>query len=75
MKKENSPFFLIIVSGSIPVIMMLSNYYSVSKEINIIFITIGLLIFGSMALWNYANAHATENEWWQDNQCSGWRGY
>lgn len=74
MKK--SPFFyLSIIGGSIPTVIVLSSYYSISLELTIIFITISALIFGSMALWQYANSNATGDEWWQDNHCSGWRGY
>jgi len=75
MKKEKSSFFLTIVGGSIPVVILLSNYYAISIEVIIIFITIASLIFGSMIMWNNANAHAMGDEWWQDDRCSGWRGY
>lgn len=75
MKRENSPFFLILIGGSIPVFIMIASYYSIPKEISIIFSTISILIFVSMALWWHANNNATGHEWWQDNHCSGWRGY
>ncbi len=75
MKKEKFTFFLTIVGGSIPVVILLSTYYAIPAEVIITFITIASLIFGSMIIWNNANAHATGDEWWQDDRCSGWRGY
>lgn len=33
------------------------------------------LIFAATWLWHQANVWATGDEWWQDDQASGWRGY
>ncbi len=75
MKKDNSLFFLTIIGGAILAVIMLSIYYSIPIQIVSIFATISSLIFGAMIIWNKANARATGEEWWQDDHCSGWRGY
>lgn len=75
MNKRKSFPFLILVGGSIPVVTILTSYYGITQDFIIIFVVIVGLVFGSMVLWNHANAHATGNEWWQDDHCSGWRGY
>lgn len=75
MNKRKSVPLLILVGNSIPVVIILANYYQIPQDFTVIFLIITSLIFGAMALWSHANAHATGNEWWQDDQCSGWRGY
>ena len=75
MNRRKSPPFLVFVGGSIPVGIILAHYYGLSENIIVIFVVIVSLIFGSWTLWRRANARANGSEWWQDDQCSGWRGY
>jgi hypothetical protein len=74
--KQNRRFpWLVFVGATITVSVVLGVDFGIPRTIIIVIALIGGLIFGSMALWKYANAHATGDEWWQDDSCSGWRGY
>ena len=75
MNKHKSPPFLVFVGGSIPVGIILASYYGLSETFTVIFVIFVGLVFCSWAFWGRANSRANGNEWWQDDQCSGWRGY
>lgn len=66
---------LILVGGAIPTILILGNFFAVRQAVVIILVISLGLIFGTMALWTYANRKANGSEWWQDDSASGWRGY
>lgn len=66
---------LILVGGMIPAVVVLSIYFDFPQTVTILLLIILGLIFGSMALWSYANRDANGSEWWQDDNASGWRGY
>jgi len=66
---------LILVGGMIPTLIVLSIYFDFPQIVTIPLLIILGLIFGSMALWAYANRNADGSEWWQDDSASGWRGY
>lgn len=66
---------LVLIGGAIPTAIILSSYFELSKTAVIPLIVVLILIFGSMALWTYANRHVDGSEWWQDDNASGWRGY
>jgi hypothetical protein len=66
---------LVLVGGTIPTLLILSSYFELSKAVVIPLVLVLSLIFGSMALWAYANTRASRSTWWQDDSASGWRGY
>jgi ABC-type transport system involved in cytochrome bd biosynthesis fused ATPase/permease subunit len=66
---------LIFVGGLVPTVIVLSIFYDFPQTVTILLLIVLGLIFGSMALWSYANRDADGSEWWQDNDASGWRGY
>lgn len=66
---------LILVGGAIPTILILGNFFAVRQAVVIVVVISLGLIFGTMALWTYANRKANGSEWWQDDSASGWRGY
>ena len=65
----------ILVGGLLPVTIILGSVFQLPQAFVIIVVVILSIVFGSMALWAYANRHADGSEWWQDDQASGWRGY
>ena len=75
MRQNRSFPWLVFVGAAIVVSIVIGIDFGVSRTLIILIALIGGLVVGSMALWKYANAHATGNEWWQDDNCSGWRGY
>jgi hypothetical protein len=66
---------LIVVGGLVPTVIVLSIYFDIPQIVMIPLLIILGLIFGSMALWAFANRNANGSEWWQDDNASGWRGY
>ncbi|MCA9900912.1 MAG: hypothetical protein KC433_22140 [Anaerolineales bacterium] len=64
-----------LVGGLIPLLLILNIYYGLPDIVFVVLFIFLSLIFGSMALWVYANRHADGSEWWQDDSASGWRGY
>ncbi|MCA9917948.1 MAG: hypothetical protein KC445_08355 [Anaerolineales bacterium] len=73
--KRNMRFLLVCIAG----IMALTLTAGLTLRLDITAITILLifqgLIFAAIWLWHHANRHTTGQEWWQDNEASGWRGY
>lgn len=67
--------YLPYVIGSILTGIVLSVYFNLSPTIIIILTVVGMIVVSSMLLWANANSHASGDEWWQDDNCSGWRGY
>ena len=65
----------VLTGGAIPVVLILNSYFGLPDELTIALLIFLSLIFGSMALWAYANGRADGSEWWQDDSASGWRGY
>lgn len=55
--------------------MIVALEFGVSQTLVIVIALLVGLIIGAMTLWHHANANATGDEWWQDDSCSGWRGY
>lgn len=66
---------LSLVIGFIPLAIVLTLTAGLSLELAVIIVMVAILLSGSMAIWLHANDHATGGEWWQDDDCSGWRGY
>lgn len=75
MKHSKAILILIVLGGSIPVMFELAPQFDIPMDMVVIFVIITGLIISSMALWARASACATGEEWWQDDHCSGWRGY
>lgn len=62
----------------IAVPFMLSAHVSLGLPSAITLISVVLLLWwaGALALWIRANRQKqAESAWWQDDKCSGWRGY
>lgn len=73
---KKQPWWLLIpVGGFVPLTLILGNEYDVSTRITIPIIVISTFMFSYMWIWMRANANATGDEWWQDDNASGWRGY
>lgn len=74
-QQKNHSWPLILVGGLFPLLLLLNAQLHLPQQILIPGLVIIAFIFCSMAVWLHANAHATGDEWWQDDSCSGWRGY
>lgn len=68
-------FRLLLLVGAIPVVIVLGTYYHLGVSILVVAVVGLALLLGTLWLWYRANNGATGQEWWQDNNASGWRGY
>ncbi len=68
-------FLLFLVGGAMPVILTIGMVLHLSSILLTAAMVVLGLILAAMWLWYRANQHATGDEWWQDDQASGWRGY
>jgi predicted membrane channel-forming protein YqfA (hemolysin III family) len=77
MKKLNRTrrFFLFLVGGAMPVMLTLGIIFQLSTILITALLLVMGVIFASMWLWYQANLRANGDEWWQDDEASGWRGY
>ena len=72
---KRSWWLLVLPGGFIALDFILGNVYSILSRITIPLFLIALLVLSAMMMWARATAHATGDEWWQDDSASGWRGY
>ncbi|MAT97175.1 MAG: hypothetical protein CL608_08535 [Anaerolineaceae bacterium] len=77
MKESNRTrrFLLFLVGGAMPVALTLGLIFRLSTIFITAFLLILGVIFAAMWLWYQANLRASGEEWWQDDEASGWRGY
>lgn len=77
MKESNRTrrFLLFLVGGAMPVVLTLGLIFRLSTIFITAFLLILGVIFAAMWLWYQANLRASGEEWWQDDEASGWRGY
>ena len=68
-------FLLFLVGGSMPVILTIGIIFHLSSSLITVLMLVLGLILAAMWLWYQANVRAKGDEWWQDDQASGWRGY
>lgn len=62
-----------IIVGVIPLTVVLTDAIGLPLEIAVIIVMVAVLVSGTMAIWLHAAAQG--DGWWQDDSCSGWRGY
>ena len=74
-KPRSRRFVPILLLGSIPALLLLGLLYRLSLPALIFFLIAGTLALSAAAMWHHANANARGDEWWQDDEASGWRGY
>lgn len=61
--------------GIVPLTIGLVLSSVLPLEFAVIIVMGTILVSGTMAIWMHASEQATGDEWWQDDDCSGWRGY
>jgi len=66
---------LYFIGGAILVTLALGIVFQLSKVLITVLVLILGMIFAATWLWYHANLHASGDEWWQDDEASGWRGY
>lgn len=65
----------VLIGGLFLLSLLLGSQFHVPLRF-LIPVLFGLaLTFIYLLVWTRANAHATGDEWWQDDSSSGWRGY
>lgn len=62
-----------LVGGSIPVFSVLAPSLGVTTAGIVVYVIVVGLLFGTMLMWDNATTHATGDDWWDDDHCSGWR--
>jgi uncharacterized membrane protein YjjP (DUF1212 family) len=75
MKSARRFPWLLLLGAGLVAATVLALFVGIPQRDVIAFDVIGSLVFASAALWQHASAHATGQEWWQDDSASGWRGY
>ena len=76
MRRQKRFFPVSIYSVGFYVAMMVLFITShAPKEITVTFGTVGLIVTGAVVMWCAKARSSTGNEWWQDDNASGWRGY
>jgi len=68
-------WLLVLVGGVAPLTLVLGTEFHIAQRFTTPIVVVALLVFASMALWFHASGQASGDEWWQDDHCSGWRGY
>jgi len=68
-------WWLILIGAIVPLTLILGPQFALPEKVTSLIVLVATLGFGAMALWEHATAHATGEEWWQDDSSSGWRGY
>ncbi len=66
---------VLTVLGAILLFAMVLDLFGVSHAALVVLATVAVIVLGAAALWSHATAVATGDEWWQDDDASGWRGY
>lgn len=74
-KSKQHVWLSVIIGFSILVSGVLESFYHLPLKFILPFLILGLWIFGSIIMWQRANTKAKKDVWWDDNSCSGWRGY
>lgn len=78
MKKSRNRIrrlLLFLIGGAMPVVLTVGIIFHLSPSLITVLMLVLGLILAAMGLWYQANVRATGDEWWQDDQASGWRGY
>lgn len=75
MNRRTALNLLILIGGAIPGGIVLEKYYAVPTDTIVVVTVLMAFVFSWLALWYYASSHEQGDEWWQDDSCSGWRGY
>ncbi len=73
--RRTDQFILTLLGSIIPVSIVVGTYFEISSAALITLTIVTALMFGWLLIWSHANQKATGKEWWQDDECSGWRGY
>ena len=66
---------LVLIGGLMPLLLLLGSQFHLSARFLIPLLLVLALSFMYLLIWTRANAHTTGDEWWQDDNCDGWRGY
>ncbi|MBZ0301101.1 MAG: hypothetical protein K8J31_15240 [Anaerolineae bacterium] len=68
-------WLLILMGSVIPLTLIMGIQFHIEQRFTAAIVVAALLVFASMELWIHASAPAIGDEWWQDDHCSGGRGY
>ena len=76
-KSENRKrrWFLFFIGGAMLVTLALGIIFQLSLVLITVLLLFLGMIFAAVWLWYQANLQASGDEWWQDDEASGWRGY
>lgn len=74
-KQRNTRFLLFIMGGAICLTLALGLGFQLAITLITVLLIVEGLIFAALGLWHQANRQATGDEWWQDDEASGWRGH
>lgn len=68
--------FLLFLLGTTILLTLISGLvFNLTLSLMIVLLVVQSLVLAAVWLWHQANWQATGDEWWQDDDASGWRGY
>lgn len=73
--KRSQKMTLFIIGGIVLLTILLNDVLNLSQTAVIVIVIVGSLLFSANAIWYHAVNNANGDEWWQDDDASGWRGY
>jgi len=68
-------WLLFLIGGAMLVTLALGIVFQLSTVLITVLLLVLGMILAAMWLWYQANRRASGDEWWQDDEASGWRGY
>jgi hypothetical protein len=74
-KKHKGIVALIVLAGITLLLVRIANDFHISPSITIPVITIVVIVLGAILWWVRITNTADGDNWWQDDNASGWRGY
>lgn len=63
------------MGGIVLLTILLDNVRNLSQTAVILIVVVGSFLCSANAIWYHAVNNVTGDEWWQDDDASGWRGY
>lgn len=74
-KKHLRRWPLFLIGAAMLIVLAAGIIFQLSTALITVLLLIMGMILAAMWLWYQANLQASGDEWWQDDEASGWRGY
>ena len=72
--QNNNLFMIFLLGGAFLLTLTVAVLFHLYTGMTTILVLVLGIVLASMALWYRANQNADGDEWWQDDDATGWRG-